>query len=204
MIKHFTSDPHFNRTLEEGEGVLNRPFRNANEMSWTLIDSINTYVARNDILYILGDFAFNWKETAFWRQQIRCRNIFVTRGNHDISLGRMKEVFGQDRVENILETSIYDLELKLCHYPFLYWDNSHYNSACLHGHLHDQRTATYMAIFPEIRCLDVAFESAYRLLGKYRPFHEDEIYNILTSRKGHDPLQFYIDLQGEYDKKHKK
>lgn len=202
MIKHFCADPHFSRRTEEGRGILNRPFKTANEMSLTLLDSINSCVDKNDILYILGDFAFSWSETAYWRQLINCKNIFITRGNHDIPLSRLKEIFGTDFAENILETSIYDLELKLCHYPFMYWDNSHHNSACLHGHLHDQRTATYMAAFPGIRCLDVAFESADKLLGKFRPFTEEEIYEIIMMRKGHDPFQFYVDIQGQYKKNH--
>lgn len=198
-MKHFCSDPHFDR---EGHSVLNRPFKNAMEMSERLVYNINNFVRPNDILYILGDFAFNWKETSYWRQRIFCKNIFITRGNHDIPLSRLKEIFGGSYAENILETSIGELDLKLCHYPFLYWNDSHYNSVCLHGHLHDQRTATYMKIFPEIRLLDVAFDSANRLLGEYRPFREDEIYKIMAPRKGHDPIEFYKQLNGEYEKKH--
>lgn len=200
-MKYFCADLHADRG---GHSVLRRPFSNAYEMTSYLVDGINRRVGRNDELIIAGDFAFSWKETAFWRQKIRCRRCFITRGNHDIKLRQLKKIFGDSYAENLLETRIKNLDIVVCHYPMLYWNRSHYNWGMLHGHLHDQRTDTYMALLPEIRLLDVAFESAKRHLGDFIPFNEDEIYDILMSRKGHDDIEFYKSLSGDYLKSHVK
>lgn len=197
-MKYFCADLHANR---EGFAVLNRPHKTAGEMTTALIHGINLRVQRNDILYILGDIAFSWKETVNVRQKIRCKNIFVTRGNHDISLGQLKRIFGEHFVDNILDTKIRDLHLVLCHYPLLFWDQSHHGAGCLHGHLHNQRTETYMNLLPDIRLLDVSFDSAKEILCGYYPFSEDEVYFILNSRKGHDDVEFYT-KKSVYKKEH--
>lgn len=198
-MKYFAADPHFDR---EGHSVLRRPFKNALEMSEYLVDKINGRVQRDDTLYILGDFAFNKKETSYWRQRINCKEIFITQGNHDISIANLQDIFGRCFVDKILETKILDLDLVLCHYPMIYWNYSHHNSGMLHGHLHDQRTETYLKAFPDMKILDVAFESAKKLLGDFIPFSEVEIYEYMKSQKGHDPLEFYLNMDGPYKKNH--
>ena len=71
----------------------------------------------------------------------------------------------------------------------------------VYGHVHDQREATLNAIWPERRAMDCGVDSAKRILERYCPFSEDEVYDILSKRKGHDPVEFYLALRGEY--KHK-
>lgn len=39
--------------------------------------------------------------------------------------------------------------------------------------------------------MDAGVDNAFRLFGKYRPFHEDEVIQILTARPGHDQIAYY-------------
>jgi hypothetical protein len=59
-----------------------------------------------------------------------------------------------------------------------------------------------MSHFPDIRAIDLGVDSAKRILGKWTLFSEEEIYEILIKRKGHDPVEFYKELRGEYKKDH--
>lgn len=54
----FTSDTHFGsqRALE----LSKRPFRDVNEMDWTMIERWNSIVKPNDVVYHLGDFGESW------------------------------------------------------------------------------------------------------------------------------------------------
>lgn len=54
----FTSDTHFGsqRVLE----LSKRPFRDVNEMDWTMIERWNSVVKPNDVVYHLGDFGESW------------------------------------------------------------------------------------------------------------------------------------------------
>ena len=60
----------------------------------------------------------------------------------------------------------------LCHYPFESWKNKHHGAIHLFGHVHGKLP------FKEKR-LDVGLDSAYKLLGEYRPFNWEEIKKIL-------------------------
>jgi hypothetical protein len=41
------------------------------------------------------------------------------------------------------------------------------------------------------RSLDVGPESLYNVLGEIRPINEQEVYDILIARPGHDQIEFY-------------
>ena len=77
----FTSDTHF------GHGNIiefcNRPFKNAEEMDYKLIENWNKKVPHDGTVYHLGDFA--WGGYEFWkniRNQLN-GNIILIKGNHD-------------------------------------------------------------------------------------------------------------------------
>jgi len=66
----FTSDTHFSeqRTLE----LFKRPFKDVNDMDWTVVKNWNSVVSNNDVVYHLGDFGntefikyLNFKEFIF-------------------------------------------------------------------------------------------------------------------------------------------
>jgi calcineurin-like phosphoesterase family protein len=152
-----------------------------------VMDQLNSTVGRNDRLYILGDFCFS--NPARYRQKIRCKHIEFIIGNHD-KPGLTEKSFG--RVWHIRCTKFSNGEkVVLCHYPMAYWPASHYNAYHLYGHMHGRREYDLTNYFPSRRSMDVGVDEAYRLLGAYRPFSEDEILTHLYPRAGHDPVSFY-------------
>lgn len=179
-MKWFISDTHFDHE--------HMKIRRDEDFQETILNGINSYVGKQDYLYILGDFAF--KRPGYWRQQINCKHIWFMVGNHDLT-EKCKRVFGGNYRE-CMETKICGHKTWLSHYAHAYWPSSHKGSFHLYGHCHDQREETLDSIWPERRSMEVSPETAYRLLGQYRPFADEEIFNILGKRQGHDLLEFYI------------
>lgn len=197
MTTYVTADTHLSR---DGTNVVGRPFASPLEMSREIVGQINSRVKRQDRLVIVGDFSF--REPEYWRGQIRCNCILVM-GNHD-NWQKSYRAFGKFR-QNVYQ----QYDGKLCghrthfaHYPTLYWPASHYGSFHCFGHVHDQRTETIEGMLPDARAMDVGVDAAHRLLGKFTCFHEQEIYDILIQRPGHDPVEWYVGRRGEYQKDH--
>lgn len=190
---YFTADPHFGHA-----NVLkfsNRPFANIEEHDDFLINSINEHVGKQDTLYILGDFA--WKEPQKYLPLINCRNRFLIRGNHDPNNihSYMKNVYDVREIKIPFPEGS-KTKVWLSHYPHCYWPSSHYGAFHLYGHHHAMREDTLDAVFPDRKSMDVGIDNAYRLLGAYRPFSAEEIYDILSNKKNHDPVEWYQDNFG--------
>lgn len=189
MKTYFTADTHF-----EHAALLNqkhmRPFVD-DEWDEMMLHQINSHVRRQDRLFILGDFA--WKRPGYWRQKIRCRHVTLILGNHD-NEPKCRNVFGgafyRSRTIKLFDTRVF-----LSHYPAAYWDGSHKGWLHLYGHCHNQREETLNTIWPERRAMDVSPDTAFALLGEWRPFSDEEIYTILQVYEGHDPVDFYHDFQ---------
>lgn len=68
-----------------------RDFDTIEEMTNTIIKSINDTVGRKSILYHLGDWSFGgWENIWNFRKQIKCENIFNIDGNHDYHIRKNK------------------------------------------------------------------------------------------------------------------
>ena len=87
----FTADLHLGHAniirhcdrpfLEEGAIKVSRETVSRHDDA--LIDAINERVARQDVLWILGDFSLSpLDEARAYRERIRCREINFVRGNH--------------------------------------------------------------------------------------------------------------------------
>jgi len=130
---YISADQHLNhkRILEYSK----RPFSSIEDHDETIIENINRVVKENDLFYILGDFSFY--NAKGWRDKIKCRQVFLLRGDHD-----------QENIPPYTFTNIFDLkqikfpeyrgitQAVLCHWPFEIWPKKHYGSICLHGHTH--------------------------------------------------------------------
>lgn len=91
LIKHWiTSDQHFGHA--NIIKYCNRPFENSIEMDTILLDNINNCVAKDDILWHLGDFTYGRSDISdeqiaervkHYRSLIKCSNIILILGNHD-------------------------------------------------------------------------------------------------------------------------
>lgn len=86
----FLSDPHYGHknicsgVSEWGGSNKTRRFTSVEEMNDAIIESINSVVSENDILYHLGDWSFGgWENVWHFRKQIKCKHIRHINGNHD-------------------------------------------------------------------------------------------------------------------------
>jgi calcineurin-like phosphoesterase family protein len=193
-MKYFTADLHID--FERAMGFPQRRQFTLTEWQKICLDMLNTKVRKEDILYILGDFA-EYPEK--WRHLIKCKNIYLIVGNHEPSLGKCEKVFGKDQVRLAHEIKMGDTTCFLSHYPHLIWPQSHNGSLHLYGHLHDQRT-DYWDKVPQLwgmRSLDVCPESYKRHYGEFGVFSETEILDILLSKPGHDNVEYYKKNFGE-------
>jgi calcineurin-like phosphoesterase family protein len=156
-----------------------------------IIDKTLSITNKGDDIFHLGDFAFSKQHMHRLKSRLKGRNNFLVVGNHDPNFTACKEIFGNGQVRTLVHTNVCKHTTVLCHYPMAYWHKSHYGSFHLYGHVHDMRTKTLDIAFPGRRSLDVGPESLYNVLGEIRPINEQEVYDILIARPGHDPIDFY-------------
>lgn len=176
-MKFFTSDCHFGH---DAIAKL-RGFEDSSIHDETLLGLINYYVRRNDILFILGDFA--WTKPGKYRQMIDCKTVYLIAGNHD-KVQASKRVFGGNFRETMM-VKIRDQRAWLSHYPHTYWPSSHHGSLHLYGHMHSEYEWVMDYNAPSRRAMDVCPDNACKLLGSPCPFSEDFVYTYLTARVGH-------------------
>lgn len=184
-MKYFTSDLHLG-------GV---PINSIRPDNWEeiIIDVINSRVGKNDTIYNLGDFCKDGQEQ-FYRQKFKCKSNFFIYGNHD-HRNKIAKAFGQDQCSDYKETKIHSIKTVLSHYCHFIWNQSHRNAFHLYGHTHSLREEYLDKLFPDRRSMDVCPENYLIIHGTYGIFSEDEIYDFLSDRKGHDPIEFYNEVR---------
>lgn len=137
----FTSDTHFSHT--NVIKYANRPFNNAYEMNEAMIERWNSKVSKSDIVYHLGDVAFERDESKFIYILSRLNGeIHLIEGNHDNKMSsRVKKQF--QSISPMKEIKIADPDgwggnqhITLCHYALRVWNKSHFGSFSLFGHSH--------------------------------------------------------------------
>lgn len=134
----FTSDTHF----RHGNIIkyCSRPFISVQEMDHALIQNWNKTVGVNDIVFILGDFAFADKSK--WRQLLNALygKKYLILGNHDREEDIPEECF--IGICDMAQISIYDEELDgyatfiATHYPLATWAGINKGYFNIHGHIH--------------------------------------------------------------------
>jgi len=182
MDTFYTADPHYNH-----DAVIQfvpRKFRTVTDMDETLLHETNSIVGKDDRLVVVGDAAFSTVE-AFrkLRAKIICRNVWLIWGNHD------RPGYGDACSESYdtyeFRSKCANYRIFASHYPHAIWPSSHRGSLHVYGHCHGQREEWLDEIMPGRRSMDVGVDTAYRILGAYRPFRETEVIDILGSRPGH-------------------
>jgi len=110
-------------------------------MNHGLAENINARVGPSDVLWCLGDWVFGGRESlrnARWfRDQIRCRSVFLVWGNHDDR--RIRDLF--TATYDQVEIQVEGVRMTLNHYPMLTWNGQHHGSVDspnihLYGHVH--------------------------------------------------------------------
>lgn len=172
----WTSDLHFYHTRICEHTDRKNVVSQEDHDSW-LVDLWNSQVGKSDIVWHLGDFAFNKRKVEQFlaiTDKLNGIKKFV-RGNHDD-----KDVLKKSGFE------WYDLKggqlsdkthIVMCHYPLAIWDKHHRSSYMLHGHSHGGYKPEYG------RILDVGLDSAYNLYGEHKFFNEDMIHDFMSTRK---------------------
>lgn len=169
----------------------NRQFNSVDEMDEELIRAWNDTVGENDVIYHLGDVALTRedKTNSILSRLNGIKHLII--GNHEKSV--MKKSYNRDLFESIsdkLEIKTPDTDVRggnqaivLCHYAMRVWNKSHHGAWQLYGHSHDSLDThgNYWG-----KSMDVGVDSAYRILGEYRPFSYDEIKGILSKRDVHE------------------
>jgi len=201
----FTADIHYgHKNLVRGVSDWEdkngcRDFATIDEMNKTIVDGINSCAHEGDTLFVLGDWSFGGKEN-IWKlwEQLNCKNLFFVLGNHDHHImnnaiidGRMlpaRELF--DYVDSYMEIAVGKQQIVMSHYPMAAWNNSFKGSWMLHGHTHDTLTRYQWPqwygsdiFYKSAKIIDVGMDTAYRLLGEYRPFSYYEIEQHMVDKE---------------------
>lgn len=125
-MDYFISDTHFGHAnimkFERNQ------FNNIKEHDNFIFELIENKVKLNDTLYHLGDFGSLDDDILNRWNNLPCKTVLI-RGNHDKSIGKLKNVF--DEVHN--EPIFYNKRILLCHEPLPVTEGT----LCVHGHLHN-------------------------------------------------------------------
>lgn len=139
--KFYTSDTHFGH-----QGMLvfgGRKFKDTSEMDELLIKRWNEVVGSSDIVYHLGDFAFqldNAERVNGIFHRLNGRKFLVI-GNHDVRKdGTLHPTIAalawEDQPQQMMEVKDEGNRVILCHYSLRVWPASHRGSYHFYGHSH--------------------------------------------------------------------
>ena len=162
MNKWFIADTHFSHP--NIIKYTNRPFSNIKEMNLTLIENWNALVAKNDLVFFLGDFGMGTTEhLREINQQLNGKKICI-RGNHDGTPSKLYKIGFSVVLESaIIKVGHHDIEL--IHRPSKEIPN-HFQ---LYGHIHEKNPNKLLRNQLNL-CVEV---------WNYRPVHEKQIVSIL-------------------------
>ena len=193
----FTSDTHYDHknicsatTNWVGAENLTRNFSSLERMNDELVNSINTKVGQDDILFHLGDWSFNgFENIRKFRERIICKNVHLILGNHDHHIERDK-----DDVQSIFSSVNHYLQLEvkreltpdqmkvgvlghikfvLMHYPIASWNGMNDGVIHLHGHVHLSNNLRVA----DGKAMDVGVDG-----NNYEPIELNEIIKIMSKQ----------------------
>ncbi|MGF1476307.1 MAG: metallophosphoesterase [Geminicoccaceae bacterium] len=162
MTLFFTSDHHFGHG--GARGLFRRPYASTDAMDQAMIEIWNATIAPGDIVWYLGDLAIrhNQSRTEGLLQALNGEKHLVW-GNNDPQSTR--DAAGWRSVAGLVEITVGDTLLVLCHYPLRSWRDQSKGSWNLHGHSHGK-------LKPVPRQVDVGVD-----VWNFRPCTFDELRN---------------------------
>lgn len=142
MANYYIGDLHFGHFngMQYDFSNGSRKFDSIEEHDQLIIDNINKVVTPQDNLYFLGDVSwYNPAKTAELLEQIKCKNRYLIKGNHDswIKDGKCKKLF----------QGIYDMKrindngrsVFLCHFPVMMYPGQHNGTVHIFAHIHNTK-----------------------------------------------------------------
>lgn len=166
-MKHFVyADPHFNH--ENIINLVERPFKSIDEMNELLIKNFNEVVAKDDKVFILGDFGFaSLEDMKLLVARLNGYKILIL-GNHDRKKPRnwwLQVGFDEVHKEPILIRN----QFILSHEPIeMSKDMPYFN---VHGHIHQYQVE-------DGKHFNVCVEQT-----GYRPVKVDKLVRLYTKSK---------------------
>ena len=113
-----------------------RPFKNVSDMNETMKSNWNKIVSKNDLVYILGDFMWKFKNEDFnFIKNLNGRKRLI-KGNHDKTHNKkfknlFENISDYEKIKDGKETVI------LSHYPMMAYEGSYGGrNIHLYGHVH--------------------------------------------------------------------
>jgi calcineurin-like phosphoesterase family protein len=139
---YFTSDLHLGH--KNIIKLCDRPFASLEDMDETLVANWNQVVTNGDTIYIIGDLMFRTQtHPADVLKRLKGKKHLIL-GNHDRSwLNKVDATDFFKSVESYTEISDGKRKLALCHYPMMSWGGTGKGSYLIHGHIHNNRDASY-------------------------------------------------------------
>lgn len=162
----FSSDHHINH-----RNILhfqNRPFSTIEEMDIKLISNINEKIQTNDEFWIIGDFTF--KHPDEYLKQIKCKNIYLVKGNHDSKQVKHSKIY--KGIFDYKEIKYKEQFIIMFHYPIYSWNKKRYGSWHLYGHVHGKPLEGMNG-----KHLDIGVDT-----NNFYPYSFDDISKIMESR----------------------
>ena len=128
---YITSDTWFGRP--QILQIANRAFNDIEEMNSTLIKNWNKKVKNTDVVFHLGNFAWD-PVTA--RKVLKKLNgiIYFLRGSQDAALAEVIEEFPDVEFMDQSIVELVDFDAILCHYPLAVWNGKDSGTIHMHGH----------------------------------------------------------------------
>lgn len=175
-------------------------------MNSAIVDSINSLVGPDDILYHLGDWSFGGIESIWqFRKRILCKNIHLIPGNHDDHIKKNKllpnvwvahwddgdkffeggenftscRAYAQElftSINNYLELELDGQTFVLSHYPIDEWFDMDRKGAIM-LHGHVHHTMDACELNTKYRRMDVGID-----WKEFRPYSLEEIVRIMSKR----------------------
>lgn len=129
----FTADTHFGH--DKVIQYCNRPFASVEEMNERLIENWNSNVARGDLVYHVGDFAFckTVEEVEAVSKRLN-GSIHLIYGNHDWK--PVQRAGGFIWKGDYKRIAVGKQKIVLFHYSLRVWHGSHRGTWHLYGHSH--------------------------------------------------------------------
>jgi len=159
MKTYITSDLHIGHANIIKFCPKTRPYRNVQEMDNSMRNDWNTLIQPEDLVYILGDVAFNnGARAAQYVQSLNGRKILIE-GNHDYKNLRdtaFRACFEQ--VHKYHELRYNGEIIVMFHYPIAEWNRCHHGSIHFHGHCHGSSLEIH-----QWRAMDAGVDSTGRI-----------------------------------------
>jgi calcineurin-like phosphoesterase family protein len=140
----FTTDTHLShKNIIKGTSEWSnidkcRPFDTVDEHDDFILDAINSVAGPEDRIIHGGDFSFgSHTNIPKFRDRIKCRNIFLVKGNHDKKLWQHYRSLFTWTGTMLDDLYIDKQHIVVCHYALQVWEDNNRGTWMIHGHSHN-------------------------------------------------------------------